>query len=353
MYIFFGILVFGLLLVIHEGGHFLAAKACGIQVNEFSIGIGPLICQYQGRETKYSLRPIPLMAYCALEGEGEEDRSNPRAFLSAAPWKRFLVLAAGPVFNFIAGLLVVVLMYAGVSVYATPTITGFAEGCPAQGETMLMEGDTILSINGRAILVYNEIPTLLSLDTDGKVDLTVRRNGERVTLTDVPLALREYEIDGKKSLRYGLDFALEQVGVLGRLRYGFFYTVDFGRMTLWGLELLFTGQAGVKDMQGPVGLVSTMNDVGKQAPNVLDGLLNVLYLGAFISVNLCLMNLLPFPGLDGGQIVLLVLNTLGQKLFGRSLPPRAVQVFNFTGLVLLLGLAVFVAFQDVFRLIQR
>lgn len=351
MFIIFGILVFGLLLVIHEGGHFLAAKACGIGVNEYSIGIGPLLWQRQWGETKISLRPIPLMAYCALEGETGEGDNNPRSFQAAAPWKRFLVMAAGPVFNFIAGLLVVVLLYAGVSVYATPVISGFAEGFPGQGETMLLEGDRILSINGRAVLVYNEIPTLLSLDQDGMADLTVRRNGERIALTGVPLALREYEVEGQKVLRYGIDFALERVGPLGRLRYGFLYTLDFGRMTLWGLEMLFNGQAGVKDMQGPVGLVSTMNDVGKKASNAMDGLLNVLYLGAFISVNLGLMNLLPFPGLDGGQIVLLVINTLGERLLGRTLPPRAVQVFNYTGLFLLLGLAAFVAFQDVFRLI--
>ena len=353
MYILFGILVLGILFVVHEGGHFLAAKLFDIQVNEFSIGIGPLIWQHQGAETKFSLRPIPVMAYCAMEGEGNLDSANPRAFPSAAPWKRFVVMAAGPCFNFLAGLLVVLLLYSGVSVYATPTITGFAEGCPAHGETMLLEGDTILAINGKSILVYNEIPTLLNLDKDGTVDLVVRREGERVTLHDVPLALREYESDGKKSLRYGLDFALEEVGLPGRLRYGFFYTVDFGRMTLWGLQMLFNGQVGVKDMQGPVGLVSTMNDVGKEAPSLLDGLLNVVYLGAFISVNLGMMNLMPFPGLDGGQIVLLVFNTLAKKLLGRSLPEKAVQAFTLTGLALLLGLAVFVAYQDIFRLIQR
>ena len=124
-------------------------------------------------------------------------------------------------------------------------------------------------------------------------------------------------------------------------------------MTLWGLQMLFNGQVGVKDMQGPVGLVSTMNDVGKEAPSLLDGVLNVVYLGAFISVNLGMMNLMPFPGLDGGQIVLLVFNTLAKKILGRSLPEKAVQVFTLTGLALLLGLAVFVAYQDIFRLIQR
>lgn len=352
MFILFGILIIGLLLVVHESGHFLMAKLLGIQVNEFSIGIGPLLWQHQGRETRFSLRPIPVMAYCALEGE-EDGGGNPRAFASAALWKRFLVLAAGPLFNFLLGLLVVLMMYSGVSVYATTTLTEFADGCPFHGEDMLMEGDKILSVNGRSVLVYNEIPTLLGLDQDGSVDLVIQRGGERLERRGLPIALREYETDGKKALRYGMSFAVEQVGLPGRLRYGFLYTVDFARMTLWGLEMLFTGQVGVKDMQGPVGLVSTMNDVGKTAPDVWEGLLNVLYLGAFISVNLALMNLLPFPGLDGGQIVILVVNTLGKRLFGRTLPPRAVQYFNLAGLALVLLLAVFVAFHDVTRLITR
>lgn len=351
MYILFGILVFGLLIVVHESGHFLVAKLCGVLVNEFSIGVGPLLFQRQGRETTFSLRLVPLMAYCALEGEGESD--NPRAFTAAAPWKRFLILAAGSTANLLLGLLIVLLMYAPVNTYATTTITGFAQGCPAHGEEWLMEGDKILSINGKAVLLYNDIPTLLSLDQDEKVDIVVQRGEKRVRLDQVPLGLREYEEEGQKVLRYGLSFGVVEAGPLERLRYGFYYTVDFARMTFWGLEMLFSGSVGMKDLQGPVGVVGTMNSVGKSAGSVLGGLLNVLYLGAFISVNVGVMNLLPFPGLDGGQIVLLAINTLSEKMFRRKVPLRVQQYLNMAGLVLLLGLGIVVAFHDVFRLIQR
>jgi regulator of sigma E protease len=329
----------------------VVAKLCGVLVNEFSIGVGPLLFQRQGRETKFSLRLVPLMAYCALEGEGESD--NPRAFTVAPPWKRFLILAAGSTANLLLGLLIVLMMYAPVKTYATTTITGFAQGCPAQGEEWLLEGDKILSINGKGILLYNDITTLLSLDQDEKVDMVVQRGEKRIRLDQVPLGLREYEEKGQKVLRYGLNFGIEEAGPLERLRYGFYYTVDFARMTFWGLEMLFNGTVGMKDLQGPVGVVGTMNSVGKSAGSVLGGLLNVLYLGAFISVNVGVMNLLPFPGLDGGQIVLLVINTLSEKLFRRKVPLRVQQYLNLAGLVLLLGLGIVVAFHDVFKLIQR
>ena len=350
MYVLLSIFIFGFLVIIHESGHFLVAKLSGIQVNEFSIGAGPLLWRHQSGETQFSLRLLPLMAYCAMEGEAED--TNPRSFAAAAPWKRFLVLVAGSAANLLAGLLVVVLMYSGVSSFATTTITGFAPGFPSQGERMLMEGDQVLAINGRTILVYNEIPTLLSLDTDGAVDLEVLRAGKRVKLDAVPLSLREYEENGQKALRYGISFGIEQVNVLGRLRYGALYTLDFARMTLWGLEMLVTGQVGVQELRGPVGMVSTMSDVGKSSPTVMDAVLNLLYLGAFIAVNLGVMNLLPLPGLDGGQILLLVLNELSQKLFGVRMSGKVQQGFNSVGLLLLLALVVFVAFQDIVRLVQ-
>lgn len=352
MYILIGILIFGLLIVIHESGHFLVAKLCGIKVNEFSIGVGPKLYQRQGEETLFSLRLIPLMAYCAMEGE-EAGSTSPRSFAAAAPWKRILVLLAGSAANLLTGFLIVIIMYTGVSTYATTTITGFAPGFPCQGENMLMEGDKIVSINGKVILLYNDITTLLGLDTDGSVDIVVQRGDKRIRLDNLPLELREYEESGKKVKRYGLSFGVEEATPLVRLRNGVYNAVDFARMTWWGLEMLFGGKATMDDLQGPVGLVSTMNDVGKASPTVTDALLNLLYLGAFIAVNLGVMNLLPFPGLDGGQIVLLILNEIGMRLFGVRLPVRAQQIFNLTGLVLLLGLAIFVMFKDVFRLILR
>lgn len=349
LYVLLSILIFGFLIIIHESGHFFAAKLSGIRVNEFSIGAGPLLWQHQSGETQFSLRLLPLIAYCALESE--EGDHSPRSFAAAPPWKRFLVLSAGSAANLLTGLLVVVLMYAGVRSFATTTIVGFAPGFPSQGETMLMEGDRIRSINGKAVLLNSEISLLLGMDSDEKADIEVERDGKRVRLEAVPLALREYEENGQRAVRYGISFGVEQVGPLGRLRCGALYTLDFARMTFWGLEMLFRGQAGIQDLRGPVGMVSTMSDVGRASPTVLDAVLNLLYLGAFLAVNLGVMNLMPLPGLDGGQILLLVLNELSQRLFGVRMPQRVQQSFNGIGLLLLLALVVFVAFQDIARLV--
>ncbi len=349
MYIILAILIFGLLIAVHEFGHFSVAKLCGIQVNEFSIGMGPLLLHKQGRETLYSLRLLPIGGYCAMEGE-DEDSDNPRAFGNAAGWKRFLVLIAGSGFNFLAGLVILLFLYSGMTAYATTTITGFAEGFPCQGETMLMEGDQILSINRKAVLLSSDVTTILSLNNGENSDIIVRRNGKKVQVNDLPLIPREYEENGKKVFRYGLNFGVEQATVPARLRFGLYNAVDFVRMVWWSLEQLLSGGASVKDLSGPIGIVDTMNEVGESSASVWDAVMNLLYFGAFIAINLSVMNLLPIPALDGGRVLFLLVNGVLLLLFRRQIPAKYEQYVHAAGMILLLGLMAFVALQDVFKL---
>jgi regulator of sigma E protease len=349
LYIILAIVLFGLLIAIHEFGHFSVAKLCGIQVNEFSIGMGPLLLHKQGKETMYSLRLFPIGGYCAMEGEDEES-DNPRAFGNAVGWKKFLVLIAGSLYNFLTGLVILLCLYSGISTFATTTITGFMDGFPCQGETMLMEGDEILSIDGKAVLLSSDISTILSLEDRETVDIVVRRNGEKVKITDLPLVPREYQVDGETVVRYGLYFGVEEANLFARLRNGFYSSVNFVRMVWWSLEMLLNGSAGVGDLSGPVGIVNTMSQVGAASASVMDAILNLLYFAAFIAINLSVMNLLPIPALDGGRVFFLLLNGLLTLLFKRQIPAKYEQYVHMAGMVLLLGLMLVVALHDVYKI---
>lgn len=350
IYIIIAIVIFGLLIAIHELGHFLVAKACGVKVLEFSIGMGPQLWHKEGKETKYSLRLFPIGGFCAMEGEdGESD--DPRAFGNTAGWKKFLVLIAGSASNFIAGMLLILCLFAASTGYVSTTLSGFVDGFPCQGETMLQAGDEIVSIDGSAVLLYSDISTLLNRGNGKTHDIVVRRNGEKITLNDLPLTPREYEVEGKKVTMYGLYFQSKEATFGSKLRLGLANSVDFVRMIWWSLEDLFTGAVGFSALSGPIGIVDAMGQMAESADGVRQAVDNLLYFAAFLAINLAFMNLLPLPALDGGRVFFLILNGLAVLLFRRRIPAKYEGYVHFGGLVLLLGLMVVVAVQDVYRII--
>ena len=350
IYIIIAIVIFGLLIAIHELGHFLVAKACGVKVLEFSIGMGPQLWHKEGKETQYSLRLFPIGGFCAMEGEdGESD--DPRAFGNTAGWKKFLVLIAGSASNFIAGMLLILCLFAASTGYVSTTLSGFVDGFPCQGETMLQAGDEIVSIDGSAVLLYSDISTLLNRGNGKTHDIVVRRDGEKITLNDLPLTPREYEVEGKKVTMYGLYFQSKEATFGSKLRLGLANSVDFVRMIWWSLEDLFTGAVGFSALSGPIGIVDAMGQMAESADGVRQAVDNLLYFTAFLAINLAFMNLLPLPALDGGRVFFLILNGLAVLLFRRRIPAKYEGYVHFGGLVLLLGLMVVVAAQDVYRII--
>lgn len=350
IYIIIAIVIFGLLIAIHELGHFLVAKACGVKVLEFSIGMGPQLWHKEGKETQYSLRLFPIGGFCAMEGEdGESD--DPRAFGNTAGWKKFLVLIAGSASNFIAGMLLILCLFATSTGYVSTTLSGFVDGFPCQGETMLQAGDEIVSIDGSAVLLYSDISTLLNRGNGKTHDIVVRRDGEKITLNDLPLTPREYEVEGKKVTMYGLYFQSKEATFGSKLRLGLANSVDFVRMIWWSLEDLFTGAVGFSALSGPIGIVDAMGQMAESADGVRQAVDNLLYFAAFLAINLAFMNLLPLPALDGGRVFFLILNGLAVLLFRRRIPAKYEGYVHFGGLVLLLGLMVVVAVQDVYRII--
>lgn len=352
VYILAAILVFGVLIAVHELGHFMAAKACGVRVNEFSIGMGPALWKKQKGETQYSLRLLPVGGFCAMEGE-EEDSDDPAALNNQGFWAKLLIFVAGAAMNFIAGLLIILVLYAGAKAFYEPVITDFADGCPLESAEGLQTGDRIVRIDGERVYVYSDIRLLLGLNKTGVFDLVVERNGEKVTLTDFPMAPQTYtDQNGASYTSYGLYFAAEKATLGRKLSYTWNNAVDFVRLVRLSLQMLLTGEAGVKDLSGPVGIVSTMTQVGEQAGSVRAAVENIAYLAALIAVNMAVMNLLPLPALDGGKIFFLVINAIGILLFKKQIPAKYENYIHFAGLVLLLALMAVITLSDVWKLVH-
>ena len=330
----------------------MAAKACGVRVNEFSIGMGPALWKKQKGETQYSLRLFPVGGFCAMEGE-EEDSDDPTALNNQGFWAKLLIFAAGAAMNFIAGLLIILVLYADAQAFYVPVVAGFADGCPLESADGLQEGYRLLRIDGEKVYVYSDISLLMGLNKTGAFDLQIERNGEVITLRDFTMERREYtDQNGKAYTGYGLYFGAEEATLGRKLSYSWNNAMDFARLVRLSLQMLVTGQAGVKDLSGPVGIVSTMTQVGEQAATTRAAVENIAYLAALIAVNLAVMNLLPLPALDGGKIFFLVINAVSMQLFKKQIPAKYENYIHFAGLILLLALMAVITFSDVWKLIH-
>ena len=250
IYIIAAILIFGVLIAVHELGHFLAAKACGVRVNEFAIGMGPALLKKTKGDTQYSLRLLPIGGFCAMEGE-EEDSSDPAALNNQGFWQKLLIFTAGALMNFLAGLIIILVLYAGVKAVNVPVIRGFAEGCPLESASGLREGDRILSIDGERIYTFSDVSLLLGRNKTGDFDLVHRRDGQKLRLENFHMERREYlDQSGEKFTGFGLYFGAEELTFGGRLKYCWNQAVDFVRLVRLSLQMLITGEAGFSDMSG-------------------------------------------------------------------------------------------------------
>lgn len=347
MSILFAILIFSFLIFIHEFGHFITAKMSGVQVNEFSMFMGPLLWKKQIGETLYSIRLIPFGGYCAMEGENG-DSENPRAFTSAAWWKRLIILAAGAFMNFVTGLVVLALMLAPAKQFITPTIASFESFATINGENGLQVGDRFVSIDGEKIYQHTDFSLILSLNEGDYHDIVVERDGKRVELPNFFLERHEvtYE-DGSKANLLGFTFGIENATFSNKVSNTFATAFNWVRSIRLSFSMLFTGKAGVSDLSGPVGIVQQMGQMADEAPSWVDGLLDMLYFGAFIAINLAVMNLLPIPALDGGRIVALLLTTGIEAVTHKKLDPKYEAYIHGFGMLLLLVLMAVIMLKDI------
>ncbi len=338
------ILFFGFIILIHEFGHLIVAKWCGVQVNEFAIGMGPKLFSFGKGETKYSLRLLPFGGFCSMEGEnGEEDGEkkppNPRAFTAKPVWKRILIICAGAAMNLLLGLILVGVLTGTQELVGTNQVARFSEGA-VSNTTGLQEGDKILRVNGTRVLSSSDITYLVARDGDGTVDFTVERGGEKLELPNVRFATEEQ--DGRTVIRFDFSIIGEPRSVGNVLRSTFAETASMARLVWLSLFDLLTGQYGLSDLAGPVGTVSVI----AQAASVdLSGAVNLM---AFITINIGIFNLLPIPALDGGKLIFLIIEGIRRK----PVNPKYEGWVTAAGFAILLVLMVVLLFHDILNLIR-
>ena len=353
MTILFAILLFSLLIFVHELGHFLVAKASKVQVNEFSMFMGPAIWKKQKGETLYSIRCIPIGGYCAMEGE-DTDTDNPRSFQKAAWWKRLGILLAGSAMNLIAGFLIVVIVNS-FTMLPIPQIDYLRTGASMSCEGGLQSGDLILQMNDYVIEDVSDFDAALSAyEKETEFDFLVKRDGQNLLLENVPMIPQEFpeNEEGQAGVFYGINWSTRRLNFGEIIVTSFNDCVYFAKMVWMSLGMLLSGEAGLKDMSGPVGIVSMMSDMAQASSSAAGAVLNLLYFGGFIAVNLGVMNLLPIPALDGGRVVALLLTTAVEGITKKKINPKYEGYIHAAGMIILLAFMAFIMFKDIFTIFK-
>ncbi len=349
MTILFAILLFSVLIFVHELGHFLAAKASGVQVNEFAMFMGPAIVKWQRGETQYSIRCIPIGGYCAMEGENE-DTDSPQSFQKAAWWKRLIILVAGSFMNFVTGLIIFAIVFAPAKQFIVPVIDTVESGCTVIRENGLQPGDEFIEVDGERIFVQADFSMMLQLNPGENHDIVVLRNGEKIRFDDYKM--EKHLFPGEETERYGFSFKVVDANFANKAEYVWNTGRNVVRSVRLSLQMLFTRQAGLSDMTGPVGIVQMMSDTAEASETTLDAVLNVLYIGGFIAINLAVMNLLPIPALDGGRVVGLLLTCAIEGITRKKLDAKYEGYVHGAGMVLLLALMGVILFKDIFMIFK-
>lgn len=341
MGIILAILVFGIIVFIHELGHFLLAKANKIRVDEFSLGMGPRLVSFVKGETRYSLKLLPLGGSCMM-GEDDVDDMSEGSFNSKSVWARMSVVVAGAVFNFLLALIfsMIVIGYTG---YDEPVISGVVEGFPAQ-EAGLQEGDRIVKMNNKKINIWREITYYNMFHPGETVDLVYERDGEKHEVTITP----KKDEDGNYLIGITSPAQYEKANLLTAAQYGVYEVKFWICTTLESLKMLVTGDVGVDQLSGPVGIVSVVDETYQQSKSygVMVVIMQMLNIGILLSANLGVMNLLPLPALDGGRLVFMIV----EAIRGKRVPPDKEGWVHGIGMILLLALMAFVMFNDVKKL---
>ena len=331
------ILLFVVLIVIHEFGHFIAAKLLGVRVNEFAVGFGPKLFSHQGKETKYSINLIPFGGYCAMEGE-DETSSDGRAFCNKKPWRRFLIVAMGAIFNLLLGLIIIAITLAPSKAFTSTVIAEFEDNALSQ-QTGLAVDDKILEVDGRKIYSTYDLSYAFTNIDDGKIDITVLRNGKEKLLKDVT-----FKTETENDMSY-LTVDFKVYGIKKTVGSYIKQTVDMAISycaVVWrSLIDLLGGKYGISAVSGPVGVTAAIGSVAKQS---LSALLPIM---ALITINLGLFNLLPIPALDGGRLLFILI----EMIIRRPVPQKYESIIHTVGFIVLIAFMVLIAAKDIWTLI--
>lgn len=333
MYIIMAILGFSLLIIVHELGHFIMAKVNGIKVEEFSIGMGPEVFSKKGKETQYSLRLFPIGGYVKMLGE-EEEVEDERSFSSKSPLRRITVILAGATMNIIFAIIAFSIIISNRG-YTETTISKLEPDTPAI-ESGLQVGDKILTIDGARVFTTTDVSMGIQLSKGDSVDLVVDRNGEKENITVTP---RLIEQDGTQMYQIGFHYTpVENPTILESIRESFNETISLATQTFKSLKMMVTGNINFKtDVGGPVTIIKMSGQAAK------NGLMTLTYFLGFISINLAVFNLLPFPALDGGWTVILLIELITR----RKVPDKVVGAANYVGFMILIGFMIVVTLKDI------
>lgn len=339
MKIIIAIVMFSIIIIFHELGHFLLAKANGIRVNEFCLGLGPTLIGFTKGETKYSLKLLPFGGACMMEGEDDES-SDERAFGKKSVWARISVVVAGPVFNFIMAFVFSFILVWNLG-FDTPELSAVTEGYPAQ-EAGMQAGDVIVKMNKSNIHFFRDISSYTMFHPGETVTIVYERDGKRFQTELTPKYNEE-----TGSYMYGVASSGRETSknLFVNLKYSAYEVGYWIKVTLNSLKSLVTGQVSVNDMSGPVGIVGMIGDGYEQAANygLFAVIMEMLYMSILLSANLGVMNLLPLPALDGGRLFFMLIEVVR----GRRVNPDKEGMVHFAGMMLLLGLMVVVMFNDI------
>ena len=357
LYILIAILMFGVLIALHEFGHFAAAKLCGVKVNEFSIGMGPQVLHTAKGETDYSLRLLPIGGFCAMEGEEEGASTDPRAFPNRPWWQRLIILLAGVFMNFLTGLIILLCLFSGAEGFYQPVISGFVEGTSPAAQQLLQVGDRIVQVDGHAIYLQTDVSLFLGRVSGDRVDITVRR-GEDTIRNEIPLTEIPQE-DGTSRRMLGIYMDSAEPATFGlKLKTAWYQAIDYVRMVWLSLGDLVTGSVGLRDMSGVVGIVDMVGDLGEEGAAAAEAagtsafvgaMLNILSFTAFIAINLAVMNLLPIPALDGGQILFMAVNGVYTAFTKKKIDPKYMEWVSAAGFACLMFLMLLVTVSDILK----
>lgn len=349
------VFVFLLIIMVHELGHFAAAKACGIYVKQFAFGLGPALFKKQGKETEYVIRAFPVGGYCAFETDvedfdeetGEAVKPNPRAFNRKPVWQRMIVLICGPLMNLILGYIVVVISLCTSSAIASTTVSEFRE--QSVSSSQLKVNDEILNIEGLPIFSSSDLTYKLQ-SSDRKnaagnlvFDITVNRNGETVLLKDVEF-LTTTRQDGTSGVYFDfLVYRLEK-NFGNVISVGFRESCSTARVVLLTIVDVVKGKYGLNDFSGPIGVGTVITEAVKSYT-----FSDFMYIMSLFSINIGIFNLLPIPGLDGARLIFLIIELIRRK----PVKPQVEGIIHFVGMALLLLFIIVISFNDISKLFAR
>ena len=339
------IVILGVIVFVHEFGHFIFAKIAGVYVFEFAIGMGPKIWGFKKGETEYNLRAIPIGGFCSMAGEDFDDEElkkvpKKRRLQAKTAWQRFLIMVFGPMNNFILAVILlffIALVWGGSTM--DPIITSVEAGSAAE-EVGISSGDRILKINNHKISTSDDMSLYLAI-SDPKKYTTMKVEKENDEVVTYKIKPRKIKENGEEVYRYGIGIEQKKTKGFGEaLAYTFKKTCSIFKQMYITLAYLFTGGIKLNQLAGPVGIYSIVGEQSKA------GIANLLYLMAFLSINVGVINLLPIPAFDGGHILFIVI----EKIKGSPVDPELENKIHAVFLVLLMLLMVVITFNDILRL---